>query len=123
MTKLTIFDHAVFAHSQWKRRLRQAIETGKSQWTVAEVRADDRCDFGDWLKRLPVSKKMSEPYSDLRSLHAEFHKAASEVLQLALAGKKGEAEAAISMGSHFSQISAKLVLTLSNWAKSEPEQS
>ena len=59
MTKLTIFDKAVFAHSQWKHRLREAIKTGESEWTVAEVRADDRCDFGEWLDQLPASKKSS----------------------------------------------------------------
>ena len=33
-------------------------------------------------------------YMDLRSMHAEFHKAASDVLALALAGKKSEATSA-----------------------------
>jgi hypothetical protein len=123
MTNLTIFDKAVFAHAKWKHRLRQAIQTGKSEWTVAEVQADDRCDFGDWLKKLSPSKKTSESYRDLRTLHTEFHDAASEVLALALAGKKDEAQVAMSTGSRFTEISTKLVLSLSKWAKSETEES
>ena len=43
MTDPAIFNHAVFAHAKWKYRLRQAIETGKSDWTVDEVRD------GHWL--------------------------------------------------------------------------
>ncbi len=34
--------HAIAAHAKWKFYLRQAIETGKSKWTVAEVWPDDR---------------------------------------------------------------------------------
>ena len=122
MTKPTIFDHAVFTHAKWKRQLRQAIETGKSEWTVSEVQADDRCDLGEWLDHLPLSKKKSEHYSRLRSLHTNFHKAASEVLALALSGKKEEAQEAISFGSRFTDISSKLTLVLSEWAKSDTEQ-
>ncbi len=73
MTKPTIFDKAVFAHAKWKHRLRQAMDTGKSEWTVAEVRADDGYDFGGWLQNLRPSKKTSEPHIHLRSLHTEFH--------------------------------------------------
>ena len=30
MKELTVFDKAIFAHSQWKNRLRKAIETGET---------------------------------------------------------------------------------------------
>ena len=122
MTKPTIFEDAVFAHAQWKHRLRQAIETGKSEWTVPEVQADDGCEFGDWLKHVPPSEKTSGRYSHLRSLHSEFHKVASEVPALALSGKKDEAQVAMSTGSRFKEITTQLVLTLSKWAKSDTEQ-
>ena len=46
--------HAIASHAKWKYRLRQAIDTGMSDWTVAEVRADDRCEFGEWLRDLPA---------------------------------------------------------------------
>ena len=100
-------------------RLRKAIETGESEWTVAEVRSDKGCEFGKWLDDLPPAKKTSERYTGLRSMHAEFHKAASEVLALALSGKKSEASSAMASGSHFRVVSAKLVLDLSDLAKSD----
>jgi hypothetical protein len=122
MTNAQIFEKAVFAHAKWKHRLRESIKTGKSEWTVAEVRADDRCDFGEWLKSLPLPKKTSERYGDLRSLHTEFHQAASEVLALALSGRTDEAQAAMSAGSRFTEISTKLVLSLSKWSKADTEK-
>jgi hypothetical protein len=117
----TIFDKAVFAHAQWKHRLRKAIDSGECEWTVVEVKQDDRCDFGQWLKKLPLSEKTSEQYRELQQMHTEFHKAASEVLALALAGKKEEAQTAMSQGSHFADISAKLVVSLTKWSKSDKE--
>jgi hypothetical protein len=119
MTKLNIFEQAVFAHAQWKRRLRLAIETGKSEWSVDEVRANNRCEFGGWLERLPAAQKMSDRYTSLRALHTDFHQAASEVLELALAGRKKEAEAAMQSGSRFIDVSTKLVLTLTRWSKTD----
>ena len=94
-----------------------AIETGKSEWKVSEVRKDDRCEFGDWLNELPAIEKQTDRYATLHSLHAEFHDAASHVLSLALSGRKEDAQAAIAHGSRFARISSKLTLTLSEWSK------
>jgi hypothetical protein len=122
MAELTIFDRAIAAHAKWTWRLVQAIKTGESQWTVAEIRADDRCDFGAWLKQLPVGMRLSERYSHINSLHTEFHEAASDVLELALAGKKEEAKAAIALGSRFTGISTELTMALSDWGESEAKK-
>jgi hypothetical protein len=119
MTNVSIFDQAISAHAQWKRRLNEAIDSGSSEWTVSEVRADDRCEFGKWLNTLCDLEKSSDSCLHLRSLHTEFHHAASEVLELALAGKKDDARAAMSPGNRFNQTSTELVLTLGEWRRSE----
>jgi methyl-accepting chemotaxis protein len=115
MQDLAIFDRAIAAHAKWKYRLFRAIDTGTSEWTVAQVRLDTRCDFGAWLTSLPLSERLSERWKKVQSLHAEFHAAASEVLELALAGRKEEATAAIALGSRFATISAELTLALTDW--------
>jgi hypothetical protein len=117
MSELTVFDRAIAAHAKWKYRLYQAIDTGKSEWTVAVVRASDRCDFGAWLKALPVAEKMSDQCERVKQLHSEFHQIAADVLQLALEGRKEEARAAIALGSRFSAISAELTMALSAWSE------
>lgn len=123
MKQLTIFDRAIAAHAKWKYRLFQAINAGKSEWTVAEVRADDRCDFGEWLEHLPVAERVSERLTRIKALHTEFHEVASEVLALALSGKKEEARAAVSLGSHFTEISTSLTMALAEWSESGTQRS
>jgi hypothetical protein len=108
---------AIAAHARWKYYLRQAIETGTSEWTVAEVRPDDRCEFGAWLRELPPEDRGSQNWGEVRRLHTEFHKAAAEVLSLALAGRREEAEAAIAQGSRFGKASTKLTITMTAWQK------
>jgi hypothetical protein len=109
--------HAIAAHAKWKFYLRQAIETGKSKWTVAEVRPDDRCEFGTWLLALPPGDRHSQHFEEVRGLHAEFHKEAADVLKLALAGRREEAEAAIAPGSRFAKVSTRLTITMTAWRK------
>lgn len=107
--------HAIAAHAKWKFRLREAIETGTSEWTVNEVQKDDRCDFGMWLQALPADERKSEHWETVRQLHAQFHKEAAEVLRLALAGRRQEAEAAIAQGSQFAKTTTKLTITMTAW--------
>ena len=109
--------HAIAAHAKWKFYLRRAIETGTSEWTVAEVRPDNRCEFGKWLQGLPPQDRDAQNWEEVSRLHAEFHKEAAEVLKLALAGRREEAEAAIAQGSRFAKVSTKLTITMTAWQK------
>ena len=109
--------HAIAAHAKWKFYLREAIETGTSEWTVDEVRVDNRCEFGMWLQALPPDDRKTEHWENVCRLHAQFHKEAAEVLKLALAGRREEAEAAIAQGSRFAKVSTKLTITMTAWRK------
>ncbi len=110
--------NAIAAHGRWKSRLRQAIDTGQSEWKAESVRSDNLCEFGVWLFSVPAAEKASERWTRIRDLHAEFHKEAARILTLALAGRKSEAEAAMALGSQFSKISADLTLALAQWRDS-----
>ena len=110
--------HAIAAHGRWKTRLRQAVDTGKSDQTAATVRSDTLCEFGKWFHAVSPQERVTERWKKIRDLHAEFHKEAARVLTLALAGQKAEAEAALALGSHFSKISADLTLALVAWRDS-----
>jgi len=111
----TQIDHGIAAHARWKYRLFDAVNTGKSESTVRDLRSDSRCEFGKWLASLPPSDKSSELCEKVIALHSEFHEAASEVLALALSARKQEAEAAIALGSRFSLVSANLTMAMSAW--------
>jgi hypothetical protein len=92
-----------------------AVETGSSEWTVESIRSHDRCQFGKWLASLTPAESSSEHCKKVTELHAAFHEAASEVLELALAGRKQEAEASIGLGGRFAVVSSDLTMAMSAW--------
>ena len=115
-------DNALAAHAKWKYRLMEAIKTGQSQWRISEVRTDEACHFGKWLLTLPLSIRLSENYKKVRLLHHEFHGFAADVLELAIAGRKDEANAAMAMGSRFAVCSSTLTMAIMSWKESLPNQ-
>jgi hypothetical protein len=119
MNTVEAIDNAIAAHAKWKWRLQEAIATGKSQWHVADVRTDRACEFGKWLRTLPPTQLLSVYCKQVRTLHAEFHLIAAEVLGLALAGRKAEATAAMGSGSRFLTVSSNLIMALSAWQKEQ----
>ena len=108
-------DAALLAHGQWKKRLQDAISTGQSEFKAVDVKRDDACQFGKWLYGLPQEDKNSEHYQTVKSLHADFHKAAGEVLELAIAGKKQEALKKLEYDSQYGIAAGKLVVALQLW--------
>jgi len=114
---------AVAAHAKWKYQLREAIDTGKSPWHIGDVRTDRACEFGKWLLALPQPQRLSGHWEKVRALHAEFHTAAADVLELALAGRKDEAIAAMGFSSRFMAVSWNLIKAISAWQESESESS
>ena len=115
MIDLDPITHAIASHAKWKFRLRQAIKTGQSEWTSDGVRKDDQCEFGKWLRSIPAGEQRDEHWKAVLDRHAEFHKAAADVLELALAGRRSEAEQAIDPGSRFAEASKGLTLAMMAW--------
>jgi hypothetical protein len=120
MMELHPIDRAIAAHARWKSHLRQAIETGKSEWTPERVRPDNLCEFGRWLLERSPTEKAAEQFRTVRDLHARFHLEASRVLELALTGHREQATAAMAIGSPFATVSSKLTTTLTAWKKQAP---
>jgi methyl-accepting chemotaxis protein len=110
-------DHAIAAHAKWKFRLREAIKTGQSEWTVENVRPDDVCDFGKWLNALSLADRMMKEWHEVKALHAKFHASAADVLASAIAGRKSEADTSMAPGGAFSDVSTKLVKAITDWKK------
>jgi hypothetical protein len=106
---------AIVFHAKWKYRLMDAINTGRSEWRVGDVRTDNSCDFGKWLLALPLSGRLDENCKKVRALHSEFHALAANVLELALAGRKEEATAAMALGSRFAAVSSSLTMAVTAW--------
>ena len=111
---------AIGAHGMWKMRLRTAIDTGKADTNVADVANDHACGFGQGLygSMLDAAAKNSSDFKEVQKLHAEFHKVAAQVLQLALQGKIAEADKLMEEGSPFVVVSGRLTSALMHWQKS-----
>jgi hypothetical protein len=108
---------AISAHGLWKTRLKTAIDTRTIETPVETIRQDNQCAFGKWLygPTLTSADKSSDHYKTVITLHAEFHKAAARVAELAVSGKATEAEASIAPGGEYATVSAKLTRVMMEW--------
>jgi Chemoreceptor zinc-binding domain len=94
------------AHSEWKVKLRLAINK-QEQLDVATVSADNCCAFGKWLHGEAKSKYKSLPaYRDCVGKHATFHKEAGAVARLINAKDYAKASAALDGGTPYASASS-----------------
>jgi methyl-accepting chemotaxis protein len=108
------------AHVLWKKRL-LALLDGTSQETLDPVAigVDNKCALGKWIYGDGQSFSDAASYETVRTMHADFHRMAAEVVSLHHAGKKDEAEALLH--HEYSKHSEKLkhrILALSHEVKS-----
>jgi len=109
-----MIDEAIYAHSRWKTRLKNMIQSGQSDVALSAIKSPHQCQFGRWLDSSKKAKK-SKYYNEVTKLHAKFHERAAEVAGLATSGQAEEASKKMEMGSQFSKTSAKLVNILADW--------
>jgi hypothetical protein len=116
MATTDVIEAAITGHGAWRTILQHAIETGTSSVDIARAKRDDRCELGKWLYREADARDRRSPsYARVRELHQAFHVEAARVLDLALQGRKPEAEAAMAMRSPYASASAALSAALKAW--------
>lgn len=113
-------ENALGAHAAWRKKLTTAIRTGTLETPPGDIACDDKCAFGQWLygPEIDDSTRERKPYQVTRRLHAEFHKVAAEVAELAEGGRRGEAFALLD--NEFTARSDTLARALNKW-RSEAE--
>ncbi len=115
MTSKAEIEAGLLAHAKWKRRLRDAVKTGVSEFKPAVVRTEGACDFGKWLDSLSAEDRETADYQEVRQLHSEFHAKAAEILQLAVTGQPDKAGAQLEYDGAYGQTSGRLVLAMQRW--------
>jgi len=106
-------NRVIQSHSQWKNRLKKAIEKGEFDFVdVDEIANEHKCQFGQWLDS--QTGKMLPDYNEVVAIHIAFHKEAARILELALQGHQDEALEAMKLGSRFNQLTAQLVNKLAD---------
>jgi hypothetical protein len=98
---------AIVKHNRWKFDLKNAIESGNCQFTVAEIQNPHLCTFGKWLDS-PEGKNLPD-YPQIVELHIKIHNEAAKILHLALLGQPSHALIKMQLGSRFSQLSSQLI--------------
>jgi hypothetical protein len=112
-------EKAIAVHSMWKANLRKAIDQRKLEVPVEKIRIDNECEFGKWLygPSLAAADKASAHYKTVKDLHADFHRNTAHIAELALQGKKAEAEALMASNSAYIDLSARLTGAMIAWKK------
>jgi hypothetical protein len=111
-------DAALAVHAKWRARLESAIATGKSDFIPAVVAKDDACDFGRWLHTLAGEDVKTAHYAKVKSFHADFHAMAGKILNMAVSGRKADAQKALEPGGEYARIAGKLVMAMTVWKDS-----
>jgi hypothetical protein len=119
MANIRELDKAIAAHSMWKAYLRTAIDKGELHTSVEKIQDDHECAFGQWLfgSGLTAQDRETAHYKTVKELHAKFHEETADIADLALKGKKSEAEALMASNSAYSALSAKLTAAMMAWKK------
>jgi len=117
MVDIKMIDKAVMAHKEWKDKLENAINAGRSDLNPLVVKTDNACEFGKWLYSLSAADKANVTFNTIKELHAEFHKIAGDILQLAVNGQKEDAIKKLSFGGTYGIASSKLTTALYEWKK------
>ena len=117
MIIVDMIQKAIAAHSSWKARLKTAVATGKFEVSPADVKVDNRCEFGKWLygPDFSAAEKQTENYRTAINLHAKFHQEAAKVVEWATSGHKDEAENAIGLEGSYTKASSALTKELVRW--------
>lgn len=112
---------AIAAHGEWKAWLLGAIIQEKLDVPVGTIIMDNQCAFGKWLYGASISPAIrdSVSYKKVKELHAEFHKAAAHVAELAVAGKKKEAGKLMLIEGEYNLVSSRLIMAMIEWKNSQ----
>ncbi len=108
--------NAIGSHGLWKGRLRSAIDKQKTDWDVDYVRSCHNCDFGKWLDSGKATLSKFEHYQRVYEKHKNLHITTAEVITLALAGQKKEAQDLLE--GKFQNESLALTVEMMEWTKS-----
>ena len=108
---------AIAAHGLWKVKLKEVVSSGNpGGLQPVAVGRHDGCEFGRWLLGIPPQVRASPHFAEVQRVHADFHRAAAEVLVLTVSRKPEEALRAMDTGQ-FATCSARLILLLTEWER------
>lgn len=106
------FDNAIGAHVQWKAKLSSYIAHPDHTLNANMAAGDQNCELGKWLHGEGKRYANIPEYVALVKDHAQFHRAAGEVIRKADSGQKVLDEVALGANSDFANASTAVVADL-----------
>ena len=86
------FDGIIQAHLQWKGKLRDYVDGRGDKLDSRVVCRDDKCALGQWIYGKGATYAARPSFGTLKSRHADFHRCAAHVIDLAQDGDKAVAD-------------------------------
>jgi len=116
---------AINVHAQWRLRLVRFLDTkGASEALDPTVVATDTaCDLGKWIHGEGRTVGGQPEFQNLQRLHAEFHKSAAKVVDLARKGEFDQGFRAVDADSPFQKASLDVITALKRLSRNPTCQS
>ncbi len=106
------FDAAIVAHTSWKNKFKSYFEHNDISLDNDEIESDQKCTLGQWIYSEGQKWNSSASFAMLRTRHAEFHRAAANLLRKVAAGESVDEELCVGSRSEFSKCTADVVKAL-----------
>ncbi len=106
------FDEAISAHTAWKSKLSTYLVKPDKSIDYKKLALDNQCDVGKWIHAELAKYAGNEAFQELKKEHANFHKAASDVVKRADTGEKVTSELVLGGNSAYATCSNNVVRAL-----------
>jgi methyl-accepting chemotaxis protein len=103
------FDDAIKAHAEWKMRLASYLRNPDRSLDPNSVCKDNQCALGKWIYGEGSVHRHLPEYAALKRGHAEFHRAAADIIRRADRGEKVQEEVMLGSKSGYAQLSSSVI--------------
>lgn len=115
------FFEAINAHVAWKVRLQQHIKgSSEERLDATVVGRDDQCSLGKWIHSHVEEHGAMPLFRQVQEQHADFHRCAAEIIEIANRGQQAEAEH--KLHHDYAHLSHMIVTSLRKLGKELPEE-
>lgn len=106
------FEQARQAHFAWKRKLSEYIRRPDGSLKAEDIACDDQCTLGKWIHGEGSRFASIGEFTELKLVHANFHKMAAEIVTKADSGISVSEEVALGVQSAYNKISTQVSVAL-----------
>jgi methyl-accepting chemotaxis protein len=103
------FDDAVRAHFVAMDKLVAYLSNPSGSSPASDVYKDDQCPLGRWIYGAGRAHADNREYTELRTVHAEFHRSAGQLLEVANQGRSVANRMTLGSDSAFARSSSAIV--------------